>query len=236
MLRRLQPKPDLSFVTVVHGWPEDTERWLHSIAAHHSGEGWEAIVVENSGDPEDAARISKQAADQVAIVIQSPATGFGEAVNTGIEAARGEVVVLFDPGVEVTGDVIAPLTGALADPSVALAGPFGLRAKGTPKEYEASAGPVVDAIEGYCMAFRRADAQAAGGFDRHFKFYRIADVEFSFRLRAARGSAVVVAAPVRKHAHRLWEATDPAERERLSRRNLYRFLDRWGERSDLLTR
>jgi len=37
-----------------------------------------------------------------------------------------------------------------------------------------------------------------------------------------------------KHEHRLWEATEPAERDRLSRRNLYRFLDRWRDRTDLM--
>jgi hypothetical protein len=40
--------------------------------------------------------------------------------------------------------------------------------------------------------------------------------------------------PIERSEHRLWEATEPPERERLSRRNLYRFLDRWGDREDLL--
>jgi hypothetical protein len=40
--------------------------------------------------------------------------------------------------------------------------------------------------------------------------------------------------PLEKHEHRLWETTDPSERDRLSRRNMYRFLDRWGDRADLL--
>ena len=116
-----------------------------------------------------------------------------------------------------------------------VAGPFGVRAKDTLKEFEESAGPDVDAIEGYCMAFRRADAVAAGGFDPKFRFYRIADIEFSFRLRDRGGRAVVVPdLPVVKHEHRLWEATEPAERDRLSRRNLYRFLDRWRDRTDLM--
>jgi cysteinyl-tRNA synthetase len=85
------------------------------------------------------------------------------------------------------------------------------------------------------MAFRAADALAAGGFDPRFRFYRIADIEFSFRLRAGGGRAVVVPGlPLTRHEHRLWEATDPAERDRLSRRNLYRFLDRWRERTDLI--
>jgi hypothetical protein len=45
---------------------------------------------------------------------------------------------------------------------------------------------------------------------------------------------VVADLPLEKHEHRLWEATDPKERQRLSRRNMYRFLDRWGQRTDLL--
>jgi cysteinyl-tRNA synthetase len=146
------------------------------------------------------------------------------------------VCVLFDPGVELTGDAVTPLLRALDDPAVAVAGPFGVRGLGTMKEFAASEGPEVDAIEGYCMAFRRADALAAGGFDPRFRFYRIADLDFSFRLRDRGGKALVVPGlPVVKHDHRLWESTEPAERERLSRRNMYRFLDRWRDRDDLLT-
>lgn len=164
-----------------------------------------------------------------------PPLGFGGAVNAGIEAAAGEVVVLFDPGVELQGDAVSPLLDALADPTVVVAGPFGLRAKGTLKEFDSSAGPDVDAIEGYCLAFRRADGLAVGGFDSRFRFYRMADVEFSFRLRDGGGRAVAVAGlPLVKHEHRLWESTEPRERERLSKRNMYRFLDRWRDREDLM--
>jgi hypothetical protein len=44
----------------------------------------------------------------------------------------------------------------------------------------------------------------------------------------------VAGLPLTKHEHRLWEATPPDERDRLSKRNFYRFLDRWGKRADLL--
>jgi hypothetical protein len=46
---------------------------------------------------------------------------------------------------------------------------------------------------------------------------------------------VVPGLPIQKHPHRLWEATPEPERARLSKRNFYRFLDRWGDRQDLLT-
>ena len=227
-------KRAVSLLTVVHGWRADAERWLLTVFTHTSAD-FEAIVVDNSGDQRIAAWLAGRAAERLRVVTLDPPLGFGAAVNAGIEAAGGEVVVLFDPGVELKGDAVAPLLAALADPSVAVAGPFGLRGQGTLKEFRESAGPNVDAVEGYCMAFRRADALAAGGFDLRFRFYRMADIEFSFRLRDRGGRAVVVPGlAVERHEHRLWESTEPAERDRLSKRNTYRFLDRWRKREDLL--
>ena len=223
----------VTLVTIVHGWQPDAERWLLSVFTHCKSD-FEAIVVDNSDDARIAGWLKSRAAERLRVITLRPPLGWAAAANAGIEAAAGEVAVLFDPGVELTGDVVTPLLQALADPAVVVAGPFGLRGRGTLKEFEESAGPMVDAIEGYCMAFRKADAAAVEGFDPKFRFYRMADVELSFRLRERGGRAVVVDAPLERHEHRLWEATEPAERARLSRRNMYRFLDRWRDRVDLL--
>ncbi|TAN32102.1 glycosyltransferase [bacterium] len=232
----------VTLLTVVHGWKPDAERWLLSVFTHCKAD-FEALLVDNSGDPHIAGWLQSRAAERLRWIALDPPLGFATAVNAGIDAAAGDVVILFDPGVELEGDAVSPLVEALADPTVVAAGPFGLRGKGTLKDFEESAGPDVDAIEGYCFAFRRADAQAVEGFDPKFRFYRIADIEFSFRLRdrgralagGDAGRAVALPGlPIRKHEHRLWEAAAPAERERLSRRNFYRFLDRWRKREDLL--
>jgi cysteinyl-tRNA synthetase len=224
----------VTLLTVVHGWKPDAERWLLSVFTHCKAD-FEALIVDNSGDERIAAWLHGRAAERLRSIRLDPPLGFAAAVNAGIEGAAGEVVILFDSGVDLTGDAVSPLVEVLDAPSVVVTGPYGLRAQGTPKEFAASPGPDVDAIESYCMAFRKADAQAVDGFDPRFKFYRIADIEFSFRLRDRGGRAVVVPnLPLEKHEHRLWEATDPKERQRLSRRNMYRFLDRWGNRPDLL--
>jgi GT2 family glycosyltransferase len=224
----------VTLLTVVHGWKPDAERWLLSVFTYCKAD-FEALVVDNSGDMGIDGWLETRAAERFRSVRLAPPVGFATAVNAGIDAAAGDVVVLFDPGVELTGDAVSPLLEALEDPTVVVAGPFGVRGKGSLKEFEADAGPEVDAIEGYCMAFRRADAQAVEGFDPKFRFYRIADIEFSFRLRARGGRALVIPGlPVRKHEHQLWEAAPPEERDRLSKRNLYRFLDRWRNREDLL--
>ena len=224
----------VTLLTVVHGWIPDVERWLLSVFTHCKAD-FEALVVDNSGDARMAGWMQTRAADRLRSLRLDPPLGFATAVNAGIEAAAGDICVLFDPGIELTGDAVSPLMAALSDPTVVVAGPFGIRGKGTLKEFEEDPGPDVDAIEAYCMAFRRADAQAVEGFDPKFRFYRIADIDFSFRLRDRGGRAVVVPGlPLERYAHRLWEATPAEERDRLSRRNFYRFLDRWGKREDLL--
>lgn len=231
------PPRGVTLLTVVHGWLPDVERWLLSVFTH-TARDFEAVVVDNSGDARIAGALAKRVAERLRVITLDPPLGFAAAVNAGIDAAAGETIVLFDPGVELQGDAVGPLVKALDDPAVVVAGPFGLRGKGSMKEFEESAGADVDAIEGYCMAFRRSDARAAGGFDARFRFYRNADIDFSFRLRDRGGAgnrAVVVPVPVERHEHRLWEATEPAERDRLSKRNMYRFLDRWRDREDLLT-
>jgi len=233
----VDPKPAaraVTLLTVVHGWRADAERWLLSVFTHTKAD-FEAVIVDNSGDQQIAGWLASRAAERLRVITLDPPLGFAAAVNAGIEAAAGDVVVLFDPGVQLTGDAVSPLLEALEESNVVAAGPFGLRSVGTMKEFHQSTGPDVEAIEGYCLAFRRADAVAVGGFDPRFRFYRIADVEFSFRLRDRGGRAVVIPGlPVERNEHRLWESTEPAERERLSKRNMYRFLDRWRHREDLL--
>jgi GT2 family glycosyltransferase len=225
-------------LTLVHGWPADAERWLDGVLAHTAGHDFEALLADNSGDPEVRARLADRRGERVRVLAVRPPVGWAEAANRALEAATGETVVLFDPGVELRGDVAGPLLEALDQPGVVVAGAFGVRCEGRVGHFHANEGPVVDAVEGYVLAFRRRQALDAGGFDRKFRFYRLADFELCFKLRDRSGGRAVVVPglPVERHEHRLWEALDEEERERRSRRNYYRLLDLWGKREDLITR
>ena len=46
--------------------------------------------------------------------------------------------------------------------------------------------------------------------------------------------AVAVELPAIRHEHRAWTVTEPGERDRLSKRNFYRLLDRFRGRTDLV--
>jgi GT2 family glycosyltransferase len=232
----LQPARQATMLTLVHGWPDDARRWLDGVLAHAAGYDLEALVVDNSGAADVRSWLDGLQDERVRTVTVDPPEGWAQAANRALEAAAGEVAVLFDPGVELTGDVVGPLLGALGDPGVVVAGAFGVRAVGRIGDFQSDPGPEVDALEGYVLAFRRQDALDAGGFDRKFRFYRLADFDFCYRLRDLRGgrARALPDLPVTRHQHRLWEALDEAERERLSHRNYHRLIDVWGKRQDLL--
>jgi hypothetical protein len=176
--------------------------------------------------------------EPVEVVSTSARLGQGAAWNIGIRRASAPIVIVLDPSIEPTGDVVTPLVAALEDPVAAVVGAFGLATDDLRRFREVESGPAA-AIEGYLMAFRRGDAAARGPIDERFQFYRNLDIWWSLVLRdegadvAPRRAVVVPGLALIRHEHRAWERTPPPERERLSKRNFYRVLDRFGARQDL---
>ena len=177
----------------------------------------------------------------VELVRTSEPLGHAAALNAGIRRARAAVVVVLDPSIVPTGDVVTPLVRALDDPAVAVAGPFGLVSEDLRHfdEATAPAAGVPAAVQGYLMAFRRADAIDRGPLDEAFRFYRNLDIWWSLVLRdegegiPPRRAAVVDGLPLERGEPRAWVVTAPAVRDRLSKRNFYRILDRFRTREDL---
>src|SRR5205085_1310789 len=117
-LRELELPPPpraLTMLTLVHGWPADAERWLDGVLELTAGHDFEALVVDNSGEAELASRLAPRRGERVRVLRVDPPQGWAQAANRGLEAAAGEVVVLFDPGVELLGDAGGPLLAALGD-------------------------------------------------------------------------------------------------------------------------
>jgi GT2 family glycosyltransferase len=221
-----------SLVTVADDHRDDLARLVDGLRRHPSPIEHELLVVANAtlGGADSLPVVAER--DQVLAVRQR--LGWADAVNLGLRRARGQIVVLLDTSVEPTGDFLSPLLATFADGQVGLAGPWGVTSVDGRQFTEAPPGEV-DAIEGYCLAIRREALQQVGGFDHHFRFYRNADLDLSFAVRASGWRALRTdPLPLGHHEHRGWTAHDDAERDRLSRRNFYRFLKHWGDRRDLL--
>jgi cysteinyl-tRNA synthetase len=220
------PTHDVSVQWVVEGWPEDVVRSLGAFRANEGGRAVQYVVADVTGT--DAAF-----GEDVEVLALEAGAGWGAARNAGLKRARGRIVLAVDGSIEPTGDVFGPLEEALGDPTIGVCGPWGISTRDL-HTFHDSEGPEVDAIEGYLMAFRRDVIRDVGLFDERFRWYRTADIECSFRIKDAGLRAVVVPAPVMRHEHRMYHLTPQSERDRLSKRNYYRFLERFRGRFDLL--
>ena len=79
---------------------------------------------------------------------------------------------------------------------VGIVGPFGIVTRDLREFQEAEGEGPCDAVEGYLMAFRRETLARAGFFDEKFRWYRTADIEWSFRVKDAGMDCRVVDVPV----------------------------------------
>jgi cysteinyl-tRNA synthetase len=234
-----------SVVLVATDWPADLERALSGLR-EHAPDGLHVVIVANAPSQEQTAILDKLAATDpgspgigTEVVWTSERLGHAAALNAGIRRATAPIAIILDSSVEPVGDVVGPLVRALADADVAVAGPWGL-VSGDLRHFEEGAPGDVDAIAGYVMAFRRADYAERGPLDEAFRFYRNLDIWWSLVLRdggeggSPRQALAVGDMPVRRHDHREYLGLPTHERDRLSKRNFYRLLDRFRDRRDLL--
>ena len=224
--------------------PDDLERLLTGLQAG-SPVGTSVVIVADAPSPEQAGSLEALealgagAALPIEIIWTSERVGHAAAMNVGLRRAVAPVVILLDTDLELTGDIVTPLARALDDPTVAIAGGWGTTSTDLRRFEDAPAGDV-DAIEGYPQAFRRADAAQRGPFDERFRSDRNLDVWWSLVLRdsgqeqAHRRAVRLDALPVVRHEHWGSVSLTDADRDRQSKRSLYRIIDRFGWRRDLL--
>ncbi|HEV3505252.1 MAG TPA: glycosyltransferase [Actinomycetes bacterium] len=227
---------EVSVVVHVAGWPEDVARATRALAAHHPHLGYEVLLIEDGAGEATGRALEALAAHDphVQVLHLDPAIGFGASMNLVMGQALGRVLVWLDPHVEATGDLLGPLLAALDQPGTGLAGGWGVTTTSM-LDFEADDGPEVDAVEGYLLAVPRALA-ARVQVDPKDRYYRNADLDYSFAVRALGYRATRVEVPATRHRHRGFHDTDPGQRDRESRKNYDRFLRRWKGRTDLLTR
>ncbi len=231
---------------VADDWPEDVTRILGGLRAH-APDGTHVVIVANEPTPAQAARLAPGAPDLAPIAGAEPELlwtsarlGHAAALNAGLRRARGEMVVLAETSVEVTGDALTPLVEALGDPSVAVTGGFGLAGPDLGHLIDA-AGPDVDAIDADWLAFRRVDIATLGPLDEKYVSPHGLDTWWSLVLRAGADPdvpprrALRRALPLARHVRTGGAPLAAGERDRLARRNFYRLLERFRDRADLLS-
>ena len=238
-LLREQDAVDISVGIVACNYQSDVRRCVRSAMQWLGGRNAEVVVVDNGSVDGTDEWLEREAAanDRLRVIHVDHPLGEGSAKRILLKQCLGRTVVMLDTSVEVTGDIFGPIDAALADDSVGVTGPFGLRTTDLHHFHdgEGESGDM-DAMQAYCFAFRRTLLNEVGLPRQTFRFYRNLDLDFSFQFKA-QGYRIIAdpTMPVGQHEHRVWSELAEGERDELSRKNYGRFLARWGDRADLLT-
>ena len=228
---------DFTFLLNAYDYVDDVRRCVEAVLNHSGGASVEMIVVDNGSTDGTAEYLEGAQAqhDNLRVIHCDHVVGDAAGKNIGIKQARGKYIVVIDASTEVVGDVVSPIAEHLADPTIGIFGPYGLTTDDMQHFHEEVDRGEADAMQAYCMAFRRADLSSVGLMHESFRFYRNLDIDYCFQFKNA-GYRVVCdsSLPLVRHEHRQWEELEENQRDELSRKNFGRFLKRWGNRPDLL--
>lgn len=108
--------------------------------------------------------------------------GTAAALNAGIRRARGAVVAIADPALDVPAGALDALAAALDDPEVAVVGPWGTLSDDLRRFDPAPPGEAT-AIDGRLLVFRRSDFAELGPLDEGFGDPHRLDAWWSLVLR-----------------------------------------------------
>ena len=231
------PSCDFTFILNAYGYPNDVRRCINSMLQHSAQHSAEIIVID-SGATDGTGEMLEQMRRQhpnLRVFHCDHVIGDAAGKNIGIKQSRGQNLIIIDASTEITGDILTPIAQNLSDPTIGIFGPYGLSTDDMQHFHEEVESGDADAMQAYCMSFRRAAVPTVGLMREAFRFYRNLDIDYCFQFKD-HGYRIVADAslPMIRHEHRQWTELDDNQRDELSRKNFGRFLKRWGNRPDLL--
>ena len=220
---------------LVEGWPDDVRTCVEALIAHTPDDI--AIVLLENGETGAGAVVHELALahpGRVAEFHVERAAGWSQARQALLAADTSAVHVLLDPSSVLEGDALTPVLAAFDDPTVIGAGWRGVDVEDGWTSFTDAGPGEVEALLGYLFAVRRSVA-AVVPLPPKARFYRNADMEWSFLLREAGGRLVVPTGdlPVRQDRHRGYHDTPADYRDKESKKTYDRFLQRFRGREEL---
>lgn len=227
-------EPDSRRCTVallVDGWPDDLRTCVQALL-DHAPEDVVVVLLEN-GETDAGPVVHELAAHpRVEELHVERAAGWAEGRNALVRTDTARVHVVMDLSTVLEGDAVGPLLAALEDGTYAAAGWRGVHVEDGWLSFADSPAGEVEALLSYLLAVRR-EAALQVPLPPKARFYRNADMEWSFLLREAGHRLVAVDVPARQDRHRGYHDSDPELRDRESKKTYDRFLQRFRGREDL---
>ena len=162
--------------------------------------------------------------------------GWGHCINHFLARSEEKYLVIMDPSTNFTGDAISPVLARLEEGYQGVGWRGGLVNVGDDwRSVDDRGEGEVDVLFSYFFAMDREFAIKAGGANPSATYYRNADVELSLGLRAAGGKLWQMDLPLVQGRHHGYHDVDPDYREKKSRENYNRILEKFRGRTDILS-
>ncbi len=216
---------------------EETRRCVESVLRFAGDHDIELVLVDNASQDEFSIwdETLRQRDRRVHYIRPTRTMGEAAARNLGLKRSRGTYILVLDSSAELTGDIFTPLARTLADRSIGVTGLHGLHTSNL-RHFNESEELDVEAVDQTCMAFRRSLLRRAGLFDERYRYPLYMDIDFNFAaLDSGAHNVVTPNLPLACHTSLREARFSDAERTRLKKRNFYCFLEKWGDRDDLLS-
>lgn len=162
--------------------------------------------------------------------------GWGHAVNYFLNNESEKYLVIMDPSTVFLGDAITPTLAKLESGYQGVGWRGGLvNIEDEWRSVDDRGEGEVDVLFSYFFALDREFSLAAGGANGSATYYRNADIELSLALRSAGGKLWQLDLPLEQGRHHGYHDVDPEYREKKSKENYNRILERFRGRSDILS-
>ncbi|MFU8830759.1 MAG: glycosyltransferase [Wenzhouxiangella sp.] len=243
--------PVVSIVIPVYNKVELTAACLASIAEVQSRLPFEVIVVNDCSSDESEAYLSD--CSGITVLRNEVNSGFIDSCNRGGSAARGEFIVFLNNDTTVTDGWLDALIGPFQrDHAIGIVGARLVYPDGRLQE----AGGIIfndasgwnygrdqdadqpqysfvseaDYVSGACLAVRRSDFEALGGFDTRFRPAYYEDTDLCFQIRALGKKVIVQPAATIVHHEGGTSGTDLASGAKKHQViNRERFREKWAD-------
>lgn len=218
---------------ITDGFLEDVVTSVQAIKKYAPSDT--SILILISGTP-DLSTIAHELDDRTFIAQINAGVGWAEAANALLKLAPAPYLVIMDPSTIFTGDAITPVLSTLSAGEFSAVGWRGglVNISDDWRSVEDKGPGEVDVLFSYFMALNIEHALGASGFNARAIYYRNADIEFSLRLRQARGRLLQMDLPLEQARHHGYYDTDEVYRETQSKKTYDRILERFRGKTEIL--
>jgi hypothetical protein len=238
------PKIESALVicVIIDGWPDDTDTCLAALAEHAPGDS--IVLAIDCGNVDGAGLRAEVWAESrpdrfrvVHLEQELSVLGWAAVVSASIDMCVCDAFAMMDMSTIIEGDVFSAMRAVLESNGVVGTGWKGVNVDTDDgwRSFTSAERGEVDAVLGYLMVLKR-DAVEDVRPDPKARFYRNADMEWSLALREAGGVIVIPddQLAIRQDRHHGYHDSDPAYRDKQSKKTYDRLLQRFRGKDHLL--